>query len=97
MIYYVTKAGESRLSELAEILDAEIIDYKDLVDVLKLGVQPFQDSGEFGGDLMNVIGISKDPDFDGTIENLVRALNVSTNDDKFYILKLDIKKSIKIF
>ena len=24
MIYYVTKAGESRLSELAEILDAEI-------------------------------------------------------------------------
>ena len=87
MIYYVTKAGESRLSELAEILDAEIIDYKDLVDVLKLGVQPFQDSGEFGGDLMNVIGITKEPDFDGTIVNLVRALNILTNDDKFYIIR----------
>lgn len=87
MIYYVTKAGESRLSELAEILDAEIIDYKDLVDVLKLGVQPFQDSGEFGGDLMNVIRITKEPDFDGTIVNLVRALNILTNDDKFYIIR----------
>ena len=84
MIYYVTKAGESRLSELAEILDAEIIDYKDLVDMLKLGVQPFQDSG---GDLMNVIGITKEPDFDGTIVNLVRTLNILTNDDKFYILR----------
>ena len=87
MIYYITKAGESKLSELAEILNAEIIDYKDLVDVLKLGVQPFPDSGEFGGDLMNVIRISKERDFDGTIVNLVRVLNILTNDDKFYILR----------
>ena len=82
MIYYVTKAGESRLSELAEILDVEIVDYKDLADALKIGLQSLPDSSDFSGDFMNVVCEEKK-----SAEKITRTLNILDDDKKFYILR----------
>lgn len=82
MIYYVTKAGESRISELAEILDVEIVDYKDLAEALKIGLQSLPDSSDFSGDFMNAVCEEKK-----SAEKITRTLNILDDAKKFYILR----------